>query len=1132
MARSGIRNPGNCGSRRHSRPPKPHVSPHPVVAEEMGKSNSLFPGASQEEPFVFPRINPSRHRDRGLFLGASSGMGQRAGNNPKKHPKNLRKAPALPLDSRDTGMRMRDIFPHLPSANSRECADGESQKKLPLLHRERWERARKREESRNSGSSSALPRKGPKTAGIAPKRGPPLPQALGALCSKSLPDPHSHSGRRRDTMGAEREEKRIRIRGYRPAFPLSGASGREFRGSRRPRLPGADPEGRRIRELFPQPRWIFRLPGRLRMRLEGLPLRRLPLSGAKRPRIGTRFPLFPAHPGVHSRRIPRRAVRSGTRIRLLFRREEAAAAPRSESPGSRSVCARVPGLAERTACGNAGALPAWIFPSFRLCRGIPERWENRPGKPGAGGGCHGQKRGKKAHWLGFPPIVDSKEADAGGGCGSGAARRGKQPPGSPHGSFLDCSLCGKAFGSASSLSKHYLSHSQERKHVCGVCSKAFKRQDHLSGHMLTHQKTKPFACPEQGCGKSYCDQRSLRRHGELQHGLCVPKGDGAAPAPPDPSGSSPGASGDARPCPGVLAVVAPDGSAGLPCFPLFCGMDGAAGSLQSAELATVSPSQVAMASFPSRRDRPRLTIFNRIQGGNIYSFTSAAREESSAAACTKTSGVPTDGGRFESGFLCKSCSQLFYTEKGLESHMCFQGEQWCSPERKEEQQENGNAQKLDAGSNPCGTEARSEAAAPLVIPVSVPVPAPSPPGSSKEAPGCLPKAGERESRDADELRENARQKKRKRQTRPKSLFIPPPPSCEAAGGCFQSNLRSPVFLVDHLLRDLFQSSPYTPPPMLSPIREGSGLYFSTLCSASGDPNQLFSTVLDRMDRDFGFCLVKDNTKISVEPHINIGSRFQAEIPTLQDRSNLESAEQAASLVWKPWGDIATNQETQDRVTELLNMACSSVMPGGGTNLELALHCLHEAQGNVLEALEMLLFGGPRKSESHPLANYRYAGSDIWTPLERQLFQKAFCVHKKDFFLIQKKIQTKNVAQCVEYYYIWKKIIKFDCGRVQVIERKVKKDKNELEKTEEKGGDEPGTKQRGCGTGTPRAWSPSCRLRADPCGPAGAFPCRECERVFAKIKSRNAHMKRHRLQELRWPPKSLRNDTDGAQTFPE
>ncbi|NXJ57891.1 ZN541 protein, partial [Spizaetus tyrannus] len=61
------------------------------------------------------------------------------------------------------------------------------------------------------------------------------------------------------------------------------------------------------------------------------------------------------------------------------------------------------------------------------------------------------------------------------------------------------------------------------------------------------------------------------------------------------------------------------------------------------------------------------------------------------------------------------------------------------------------------------------------------------------------------------------------------------------------------------------------------------------------------------------------------------------------------------------------------VTELLNLACSSVVPGGGTNLELALHCLHEARGNVMEALEMLLSGGPQKSESHPLANYHYTG---------------------------------------------------------------------------------------------------------------------------------------------------------------
>ncbi|XP_057349017.1 zinc finger protein 541-like [Manis pentadactyla] len=29
---------------------------------------------------------------------------------------------------------------------------------------------------------------------------------------------------------------------------------------------------------------------------------------------------------------------------------------------------------------------------------------------------------------------------------------------------------------------------------------------------------------------------------------------------------------------------------------------------------------------------------------------------------------------------------------------------------------------------------------------------------------------------------------------------------------------------------------------------------------------------------------------------------------------------------------------------------------------------------------------------------------------------------------------------------------------------------------------------------------------------GTFPCRECERVFDKIQSRNAHMRQHRLQD--------------------
>jgi hypothetical protein len=80
-----------------------------------------------------------------------------------------------------------------------------------------------------------------------------------------------------------------------------------------------------------------------------------------------------------------------------------------------------------------------------------------------------------------------------------------------------CSTCSKNFSNASALAKHRLTHSEERRYHCNLCSKAFKRQDHLNGHLLTHRTTKPFACVADGCGKSYCDARSLRRHKENHH---------------------------------------------------------------------------------------------------------------------------------------------------------------------------------------------------------------------------------------------------------------------------------------------------------------------------------------------------------------------------------------------------------------------------------------------------------------------------------------------------------------------------------------------------------------------------------------------------------------------------------------
>lgn len=81
--------------------------------------------------------------------------------------------------------------------------------------------------------------------------------------------------------------------------------------------------------------------------------------------------------------------------------------------------------------------------------------------------------------LGLGVLKVPKEANEGGRATSGSTRRGKRQHRSPQNPLLDRSLCGKVFSSASPLSKHYLTHSQERRHVCKIFSKAFKRQDHL-----------------------------------------------------------------------------------------------------------------------------------------------------------------------------------------------------------------------------------------------------------------------------------------------------------------------------------------------------------------------------------------------------------------------------------------------------------------------------------------------------------------------------------------------------------------------------------------------------------------------------------------------------------------------------
>ncbi|XP_017940795.1 transcriptional-regulating factor 1 isoform X2 [Manacus vitellinus] len=481
-------------------------------------------------------------------------------------------------------------------------------------------------------------------------------------------------------------------------------------------------------------------------------------------------------------------------------------------------------------------------------------------------------------------------------------------------------------------------------------------------------------------------------------------------------------------------------------------------------------------------------------------------------------------------------------------------------------------------------------------------------GGVRASPNFKQETSKKPHPSAVKLEENFKplQDKKKYRHRPEPLFIPPPSfnlSMSHSGATlYQSQLRSPRVLGDHLLDRTHELPPYTPPPMLSPVRQGSGLFSSVITSShSTSHTQLPLTPLTPTPR---VLLCRSNSidgsvipvtpgpgEQTVEPRINIGSRFQADIPELQDRLLMEKDVHKATLVWKPWPELE-NKVFQQRVEDLLNMSCSSVLPGGGTNSEYALHSLFEAKGDIMVALEKLLLQKPVRLKCHPLANYHYAGSDKWTHQERRLFKEALSTYSKDFIYVQKMVKSKTVAQCVEYYYTWKKILRLgrkhrtrlekkrdECltsGEEEVLEEdeeieEDRKEEREMQKTPDPpaiplvgpidlpalqglplssssfickmpncgavfssrqalngharihGGTNqvtktqctiPGTKQK---SGTQSGY---CSIKSSPAhsttsgetDPTTIFPCKECGKVFFKIKSRNAHMKTHRQQE--------------------
>lgn len=192
----------------------------------------------------------------------------------------------------------------------------------------------------------------------------------------------------------------------------------------------------------------------------------------------------------------------------------------------------------------------------------------------------------------------------------------------------------------------------------------------------------------------------------------------------------------------------------------------------------------------------------------------------------------------------------------------------------------------------------------------------------------------------------------------------------------------------------------------------------------------------------------------------------------------------------------------------LEFTSSPCIRGGGCSIEHALQTLYETDGNVMKAMERLI---ANKDDL-----------DGWSMGEQLMFERSIVKHGKRFDLISQDIKTKSVKKCIEFYYLWK----HSPSRSPSV--------NYQPKTKFLNATNSNTQQTiTSGTLVRQPLAQSCNITTSQqsanCSNeinnnsklitnnngniivdnTALFLCKVCGRAFEKIKSRSAHMKRHK-----------------------
>ncbi|XP_036135975.1 mesoderm induction early response protein 3 isoform X1 [Molossus molossus] len=164
-----------------------------------------------------------------------------------------------------------------------------------------------------------------------------------------------------------------------------------------------------------------------------------------------------------------------------------------------------------------------------------------------------------------------------------------------------------------------------------------------------------------------------------------------------------------------------------------------------------------------------------------------------------------------------------------------------------------------------------------------------------------------------------------------------------------------------------------------------------------------------------------NPPEDLRKEIMIGLQYQAEIPPyLGEYDGDERASVSEDqLLWRP--GVVLESSVKEYLAETALRTGSERradrLPAGALTRddEQALYELLKCNHNISEAVERYCRSGKAQE-----------GTPAWTEDECRSFEHALMLFGKDFYLIQKnKVRTRTVAECVAFYYMWKKSERHD-----------------------------------------------------------------------------------------------------------